>query len=49
MVNLIAAGVTNRDVATQLHLSPHTVKTHVHNAFAKLGINSRAQLTQLTA
>jgi DNA-binding CsgD family transcriptional regulator len=23
------------------------VKTHVHNAFAKLGINSRAQLTQL--
>ena len=48
VVNLIAAGVTNRDVATQLHLSPHTVKTHVHNAFAKLGINSRAQLTQLT-
>jgi DNA-binding CsgD family transcriptional regulator len=47
VVNLIAAGVTNRDVATQLHLSPHTVKTHVHNAFAKLGINSRAQLTQL--
>ena len=31
----------------QLHLSPHTVKTHVHNAFAKLGITSRAQLTQL--
>ena len=47
VVNLIAAGVTNRYVATQLHLSLHTVKTHVHNAFAKLGINSRAQLTQL--
>jgi DNA-binding CsgD family transcriptional regulator len=47
VVNLIAQGATNRDVATQLHLSPHTVKTHVHNAFAKLGINSRAQLTQL--
>jgi DNA-binding CsgD family transcriptional regulator len=47
VVNLIAAGVTNRDVATQLHLSLHTVKTHVHNAFAKLGINSRGQLTQL--
>jgi DNA-binding CsgD family transcriptional regulator/cell wall-associated NlpC family hydrolase len=45
VVNLIAAGVTNRDVAEQLHLSLHTVKTHVHNAFAKLGINSRAQLT----
>ena len=47
VVNLIARGATNRDVATQLHLSPHTVKTHVHNAFAKLGINSRAQLAQL--
>jgi len=47
VVNLIAQGATNRDVATQLHLSPHTVKNHVHNAFAKLGINSRAQLPQL--
>jgi DNA-binding CsgD family transcriptional regulator len=47
VVNLIARGATNRDVATQLHLSLHTVKTHVHNAFAKLGINSRAQLTEL--
>jgi DNA-binding CsgD family transcriptional regulator len=47
VVNLIAQGVTNRDVAEQLHLSVHTVKTHVHNAFAKLDINTRAQLTQL--
>jgi DNA-binding CsgD family transcriptional regulator len=47
VVNLIATGATNRDVAEQLHLSLHTVKTHVHNAFAKLGINSRAQLAQL--
>jgi DNA-binding NarL/FixJ family response regulator len=47
VVNLIAQGVTNQSVATQLQLSLHTVKTHVHNAFAKLGINSRAQLTQL--
>jgi DNA-binding CsgD family transcriptional regulator len=47
VLNLIAQGVTNRSAATQLHLSPHTVKTHVHNAFGKLGINSRAQLTQL--
>ena len=47
VVNLIAQGATNRSAATQLHLSLHTVKNHVHNAFAKLGINSRAQLTQL--
>ncbi|WP_238963817.1 AAA family ATPase [Mycobacterium paraintracellulare] len=47
VVHLIADGATNRAVAQQLHLSPHTVKTHLHNAFAKLGITSRAQLTQL--
>ena len=47
VINLIAQGATNRDVATELHLSPHTVKTHVHNAFAKLGIASRTQLAQL--
>jgi DNA-binding CsgD family transcriptional regulator len=47
VINLIAEGATNRTVAQQLHLSPHTVKTHLHNAFAKLGITSRAQLAQL--
>jgi DNA-binding CsgD family transcriptional regulator len=46
VINLIAEGATNRSVAQQLHLSPHTVKTHLHNAFAKLGVTSRAQLTQ---
>ena len=47
VVNLIAQGATNRDVATQLHLSLHTVKNHVHNAFAKLGVSSRVELSQL--
>ncbi|MCV6966451.1 LuxR family transcriptional regulator [Mycobacterium intermedium] len=47
IINLIAQGATNRAVAGRLHLSTHTVKTHVHNAFAKLGITSRAQLAQL--
>jgi DNA-binding CsgD family transcriptional regulator len=47
VIHLIAEGATNRSVAQQLHLSPHTVKTHVHNAFAKLGITSRTQLTEL--
>jgi DNA-binding CsgD family transcriptional regulator len=47
VVNLIARGATNRAVAEQLHVSLHTVKNHVHNAFAKLGINSRSQLAAL--
>ncbi|CAM5724745.1 hypothetical protein MAUB1S_03775 [Mycolicibacterium aubagnense] len=44
VVTRVAAGATNREVAEQLYLSLHTVKTHVHNAFRKLGISSRAQL-----
>jgi DNA-binding CsgD family transcriptional regulator len=47
IVHLIAEGATNRSVAQQLHRSPHTVKTHLHNAFAKLGLTSRAELAQL--
>jgi DNA-binding CsgD family transcriptional regulator len=47
VVNLIATGATNRSVAQQLHVTPHTVKAHLHNAFAKLGINSRAELSTL--
>jgi DNA-binding CsgD family transcriptional regulator len=47
VVNLIGQGATNRSVAAQLHVTPHTVKAHLHNAFAKLGINSRAELSKL--
>jgi DNA-binding CsgD family transcriptional regulator len=47
VVNLIAEGATNRSVAHQLHLSPHTVKTHLHNALSKLGVTSRDQLIRL--
>jgi DNA-binding CsgD family transcriptional regulator len=47
VVNLITQGVTNRSVATQLHLSPHTVRAHLRNAFAKLGVSSRIELSQL--
>jgi DNA-binding CsgD family transcriptional regulator len=45
VVDMIAEGATNREAAEQLHLSPHTVKAHVRSAFAKLGINSRGQLS----
>ena len=48
VVNLIAQGATNREVAEQLHLSLHTVKTHLHNIFAKLGITSRTQFAEIS-
>tara|TARA_R110002049_G_scaffold278391_6_gene457178 strand:+ start:4077 stop:4697 length:621 start_codon:yes stop_codon:yes gene_type:complete len=42
---LIAKGMTNKAVAEQLHLSPHTVHTHRKNILRKLGINSVTELT----
>lgn len=46
IVNMIARGETNRAVADNLHLSLHTVKPHVRNAFIKVDINSRARLSR---
>lgn len=42
---LIAKGMTNKNIAEQLHLSPHTVHTHRKNILRKLGINSVSELT----
>jgi DNA-binding CsgD family transcriptional regulator len=47
VVNLIAQGATNQSAAQRLHLSPHTVRAHLRNAFAKLGVSSRVELSQL--
>jgi DNA-binding CsgD family transcriptional regulator/tetratricopeptide (TPR) repeat protein len=47
IARLVAQGLTNREVAARLFLSPHTVSMHLRNAFAKLDINSRVELAQL--
>lgn len=44
IAHLVAAGATNREVAQKLSLSPHTVNSHLRNAFAKLAIRSRTEL-----
>ena len=49
VVHLAAQGAINRDIAEQLHLSPHTVKAHLRNAYAKLGVNTRLELRQLVS
>ncbi len=41
VLNLIAQGKANKEVATELSLSESTVKTHVSNIFSKLGVNDR--------
>jgi DNA-binding CsgD family transcriptional regulator len=42
---LVAAGKTNRTIATELFISEKTVARHVSNIFAKLGLSSRAEAT----
>jgi two-component system, LuxR family, response regulator FixJ len=37
-------GMTNRELARHLSLSPHTVKSHLKQAFLKVGVKTRAQL-----
>ncbi|MBV9119690.1 MAG: response regulator transcription factor, partial [Chloroflexi bacterium] len=40
---LIAEGKTNREIGTELTLSPHTVKTYVSSIFQKLHLARRSQ------
>jgi two-component system, NarL family, response regulator LiaR len=43
---LIARGLSNREIATQLFVSENTVKTHCSRAFDKLGAARRTQAVQ---
>lgn len=46
VVRAIVDGRTNREAASVLFLSPHTVDTHLRRVFSKLAINSRVELTR---
>jgi len=41
----VAQGLSNRQIAEELHVTEGTIKIHVHNIYGKLGINNRVDLT----
>jgi DNA-binding CsgD family transcriptional regulator len=46
VAELVAQGLTNREVAARIFLSPHTVSFHLRKVYRKLGIRSRVELTR---
>lgn len=40
---MVAVGAKNEEIAEKLHISPHTVKTHIYNIFKKIGVPNRLQ------
>jgi len=47
VLEIVADGATNRQVAERLGVSPHTVNAHLRKVFAKLDVHSRAELIAL--
>jgi two-component system, NarL family, nitrate/nitrite response regulator NarL len=47
IVELVSAGLPNKDAGRQLNLTAGTIKVHLHNIFSKLAINNRTALTAL--
>jgi two-component system response regulator DesR len=46
VLDLIAEGSTNKEIAERLFLSPHTVKEHTSTLYRKLGVRNRAEAVQ---
>jgi two-component system response regulator DegU len=46
VIELISDGMTNKEIAQKLHLSPYTVKSHVHNILEKLALHTRVQIAK---
>ncbi|MFH8534724.1 LuxR C-terminal-related transcriptional regulator [Streptomyces tendae] len=46
IADLVARGLTNRQVAQHVHLSPHTVNYYLRRIYGKLGIRSRVELAR---
>lgn len=47
VLNCIASGLSNKEAAESLSISPYTVKTHLRNIYTKLGASSRTEAARL--
>ncbi len=48
VIDLIAEGLANKDIALRMHIAVHTVKSHVHNVLEKLALHSRLEVAAFT-
>ena len=46
ILGLVAEGMTNKEIAAQLHVEEQTVKNHVHNVLERLGLRRRHEAVQ---
>jgi DNA-binding CsgD family transcriptional regulator len=46
LLELLAAKMTNKEIAARLNISPHTVRNHTHQIYGKLNVASRRQAVQ---
>lgn len=46
IIDWLVCGATAREVAAELRLSLHTVRTHIRNVYAKLGVANRIELVR---
>jgi two-component system nitrate/nitrite response regulator NarL len=44
VINLIAEGLGNKEIARRLNIATHTVKSHVRNIMEKLTLHTRLQI-----
>jgi DNA-binding CsgD family transcriptional regulator len=49
IVRLASVGLTDREIADRLFLSPRTVGSHLYRSYPKLGVGSRHQLRDVIA
>ena len=48
VIDLLGEGLSNKEIATRLHIAVHTVKSHVHNILEKLALRSRLEVAAFT-